>query len=187
MLAHCRQILLLERMLEADPVLPRIVEVLAEHPLEVVRVGSPRAGVASPPLEQLLRPVLQRQVAHEPRAIQVRVRTDLEVDLGSLRDQSERVVEARAVADHRAEHHFVVPALRPAVTAAQPGLHEYRAAFMIPARRRIPRTGQVVVEQRSQDGPRPVRLFRRTACESAHLPRWPDRRSPGGRLRDWRA
>jgi hypothetical protein len=85
---------------------------------------------------------------HEPRAVQVRVDLELEVDLRPFGDEAERVVEPRAVAHHRPEHHLVVAALGPADAAGHPRVDEDGDPLVVPARRRDARRGQVHVEDR---------------------------------------
>jgi hypothetical protein len=104
----------------------------------------------------------------------------LEVDLDAARHQPERIVEARAVAHHRAEHHLVVAALRAAEPAAHPGLEEHGAALEVPARRGEARHGQVAVEERlgarrrrlhlahERGAPEPVLRVREVALRDVH-------------------
>ena len=89
-----------------------------------------------------------RQPRHEPRAVEVRIDLELEVDLRPFRRQAERVVDVRTVADHRAEHHLVIAALRPSDPARHPGVDEHRDAFVIPPRRGGSRGREVEVEDR---------------------------------------
>ena len=147
MLAHRGQVLPLEFVLPGDPVLPGLIELEAEHAAEVIRVGAQRSFVAPPPVEELLGPILDRQVAHEPCSVQIGICAHLEVDLGPDRDQAKRVVEPGVVAHHRAEHHLVVPTLGAAVTPTQPGFHEHRTALEVPAGSGISRCRQVVVDE----------------------------------------
>ena len=147
-LAHRGQVGALERVLERDPVGPRVVERAPEDEPELVRVVARAALVAPDPVHHLVGPVGVGEPGHEPRAVQVGVRGELEVRPHPARLETERIVEVRAVADHRAEHHLVVAALRAAEPAAHPGFHEHGAAFDVPPRRREPGDRQVAVEER---------------------------------------
>src|ERR1700752_2687830 len=111
MLVYRLQVLALKVVLEVDPAVPGFVERQAKYLLELIGVIAATAGVTAPPSEQPLRSIGDGQVVHEARAIEISVRAGLEVDLGALGYQSQRVIELRAVLHHRAEHHLVVAAL----------------------------------------------------------------------------
>ena len=106
------------------------------------------ARLARHPVQHLLGRVGARQPREEPRAVEIRVDLELEVDLRAFRHQRERVVERRVVANHRAEDHLVEAALRAADAAGHPRVDEHGAAFVKPARRGHARRGQVEVEHR---------------------------------------
>ena len=147
MLAHGPQVLLLEAMLPVDPLVPGLIQRQAKYPLKIIGVIAPAVGLAPPPVEQALRPVVKRQVVHEARPVQVSVGASPEIDLGAFRNQAERVIEFRLVAHHRPKRHFVVTALGAAHSPAHPRLHEYCAALLVPPRSGVARHGKVVVEQ----------------------------------------
>ncbi len=140
------QVLLLERVLPRDPVVPGVVERAAEHLLELRRVVGLGVLATARPLDHELGRALVGQVAQEAGAVEVRVDLGLEVHLDALGDEPERVVEARVVPHHRAEHHLVVGALGAALAAGHPGLDEDGESLLVPARRRRPRRRQVEVE-----------------------------------------
>ena len=147
-LADRVEVLLLEVLLPRDPVAatPSSSE-RAEHVLELRRVvGLAALAARAPSSTTCSGERVVGEVAHEARAVEVRVHLGLEVDLHALGDEAERVVEARAVLHHRAEHHLVVGALRAALAAGHPGLDEDGEALLVPARRRRARRGQVEVE-----------------------------------------
>ena len=147
-LAHFGEILLLELVLELDPVLPGLFERDAKQALKLVGVVAPAFLVASVPGDHLLRRILIRKPRDEARAVEVRVRARLEIDKDTPRRESQWIVEMGVVPDHRAEHHLIVAALRAAHSAAHPGLHEHRTALRPPARGREARHREVVVDQR---------------------------------------
>src|ERR1700751_1034647 len=112
MLAHRLQIMLLEFVLEVDPLVPGLIERQAVYLLKLIGVITPTACIASPPVEQPLRAVSQREVIHESRAVEVIIGPSLKVDLVALGGKPERVVELGTVVHHGAEDHFVIAALR---------------------------------------------------------------------------
>ena len=140
------EVLLLKAVLPVDPRMPGTAERPTVDLLEVTRVISAAPLLPLDPVDQLLRPIGVRQPGHEAGAVQIRIDLQLKVDLRPFRDQAEGIVEPRVVADHRAEDHFVVAALRASHTAGHPGVDEHGDAFVIPARRGDPRRGQVHVE-----------------------------------------
>ncbi len=148
------EVLLLELLLEGDPLVPRVGDRLPEDAPELRGVVGLRPLPAPEPLDELLRRVAVREERHEPLAVDVRVRLELEVDLRPFRDEAERRVEAAPVPHHRAEDHLVPGTLAPAPAPGHPRLEEDRGPFVVPARGQAARRRQVVVEDR-------LRLLRR--------------------------
>ena len=89
----------------------------------------------------------------------------LEIDLGALRHETQRVVERHVVSDHRAKDHLVVAALRAAEPAGHPGVDEDGDALVIPPRRRRPRRGEVPSTAATPDARRSARPCPGTAPE----------------------
>ena len=133
-------------MLEGDPVVPRIGQGLAEHLLELCGVIALGIVAALQPRDELLGAVGQREIGIEARAVEIGVGADLEIHGVAFGLQTNRVEEAGVVAHHRAEHHFIVAALRAAKAAAHPCLHEHGAAFQVPARHPGTRLRKIIVE-----------------------------------------
>ena len=127
---------------------PRLGQPDAELLAEGRRVVGAAAVAARRPGDHLLGRVVPRQPGHEARAVQIRVRLELEVDFRAFRDQAQRVVERRVVFHHRAEDHLVVAALRASEAAGHPGIDEDRNPFVKPSRRGHAWRGQVEIEDR---------------------------------------
>ena len=140
------EIPVLEIPFKSDPLAPRLVDRPAEDATELRGVVGLAALLARNPLDDFFGRVLEGEPRHETRAVQVRVRRQLEVDLHAFGDEAQRIVEAAVVPDHGPEHHFVVAALRPPDAARHERLEEHRAAFEVPARHGHPRRGQQEVE-----------------------------------------
>ena len=138
----------LELALERQPLVPAPAHGLAEHLPELGGEVGAAAGTAPGPLDHLLGRRGQGEVGEEARAVEVGVHADLEVGLGALGLEPERIVDAGAVPHHGAEHHLVPGPLRAAQSAGQPGLEEDRDALAEPAGRRTPREREVAVQHR---------------------------------------
>src|SRR6188472_839025 len=147
-LAYRREVFRLELALERYPVLPGALERQAEDLLELIGVVALAALVAADPFERLFRRVRVGEPREKPCAVKIGVRANLEVDLDAARHEAERVVEMRAVAHHRTEHHLVVAALCAAEASAHERLDEHRLTFGEPARNGEARDREVAVEQR---------------------------------------
>ncbi len=147
-LPHLGEILLLEFVLELDPVLPGLLERKSEQAQKLVRVIALAALIALVPFDDLLRRIGVRKPRNEARPVQIGVRAGLEIDQDTAGREAQRIVEMGAVPDHRPEHHLVVAALRASQPAAHPGLEEDRAALRPPARGREARRREIAVENR---------------------------------------
>ena len=88
------------------------------------------------------------QVAYEPRAIEIRIGANLEIDLGALGDQTERVIEVGAVTNHRTEYHFVECALRSSQATRHPGFGKHGNTLEEPARTGFSRCGEILIPDR---------------------------------------
>jgi len=93
--------------------------------------------------------VLQRQVIHESRAVEIGIRADLKIRCRAFRLQPDDVVDRPLLARERAENHFVVSAERASQSSAHPGLHECRCPFVEPPRRILSRAGQITEADRN--------------------------------------
>ena len=162
---------LLELLLPGHPVGPGPLEGHAEDAPELRCVVGLASLASGHPPDDRLRRVAVGQPGHEPGAVEVRVDLELEVDLGPLRGQPQRVVEAAAVEDHRAEHHLVVRALGPAEAARHPGVEEDRDPLVVPAGRGHPRGRQIEIEDRLGVVGDGVHLAAEQAAEEALGPR----------------
>ena len=147
-LAQLREVRALQFVLELDPILPRLLERQPEHLLKIVRVVARAIVVTSNPGDDLFGRIRVGEIREEARAVEIRVRRDLKVNLDAARHEPERIVEVCVVAHHRAKHHLVVAALRATESPVHPRFHEHRAAFGIPPRGGEAGDGQVAVEQR---------------------------------------
>src|SRR4029079_10719878 len=109
--------------------LPQCPRLLDRHPENLLELrGIVRAAALSTrhPFDHLSRRGWPAEPRHETRAVQIRIHLCLEVDLGSRRHETQRIVERRVVANHRPKDHLVVPALRPAEPARHPGIDKDR-------------------------------------------------------------
>ena len=140
------QVGVLPGLFPGDPVLPGLVQRLAEDMFELVGVIGLAALVAPQPRDQLFRAIGQRQIGIEARAVEIGVGADLEIDGIAFRFQAGGIEEMGVVAHHGAEHHLVIAALGAAQAAAHPGFHEDGRAFQVPARHIGAGLGQVIVK-----------------------------------------
>ena len=138
----------LEQALVGEPTSPGPVERGAEYVTELGGVETGAALVSAEPFDQPIGPIGQRQPAVESRAIEIVVDPDLEIDRCAFALQPERRIEAVAIADLGAEHHFVIAALRAPQPARHPRFEKHRRAFEIPARDIVSRGSEVIVENR---------------------------------------
>ena len=136
----------LEIPLPGNPVAPHMIERGLENAFELGRVIARTVGIAPQPLVDLVRPMDEREVREEARAVEIVVHPDLEIIGDALRFQRQRRVDRRIVADLRAERHLVVSTLAAPETARHPCLHEHGAAFQIPARGVDPRGREIIIE-----------------------------------------
>ena len=81
---------LLEFLLEADPVVPNLVQALAEDLAEARRIKGLAVVGPAQPVDGFLGSVGQRQIGEETRAVEVVVDPDLEVDSDSFGFEPER-------------------------------------------------------------------------------------------------
>jgi len=144
------EVLRLELLLPADPVGPGLVDGAAEHLPELPgEIGGAAVGALHPG-DDLLGAVREGQVAHEPGAVEVRVHSDEEVDLGAGRLQRHQVEDGLVVQHHGAEGHLVVGAHGPAEAAGEPRLHEGGDPLVVPAGRVLAGAGHVPVQERQR-------------------------------------
>src|SRR5205823_11855542 len=80
-LAQLREVRTLELVLELDPILPRLLERQPEHLLKIVRVVARAIVVTSNPGDDLFGRIRVGEIREEARAVEIRVRRDLEIDL----------------------------------------------------------------------------------------------------------
>jgi len=139
-------------VLPRHPVGPCLAQFLAVDLPELRRVVLLAALAAGDPFDHRLGPVLVRQVGHETSAVEVGVDLDLEIDLGSLGDQTQGAVEAAVITYHRAKDHLIPGAQSATDAARHPGLDKDCNAFVIPAGCGEPGRRQVGEE----NGPRVV-------------------------------
>ena len=135
-LPHRLEVGFLELVFPGDPFAPRGRQGFAEHPLELVAVVAIALLAPAEPLDDLFGRVHEPEVAEEAGAVEIRRGHGLEIGGRAGRHHAQRAVEMRVVADHGAEHHFVVAALGATYASRQPGLHEYGRTFGMPARAR---------------------------------------------------
>ena len=147
-LPHRREVGLLKRTLVLHPCAPGLLERHPEDLAELCGVVGAAVLAARDPFDQLLGRMAARQPGHEPRAVEIGVRLHLKVDLRAFGDESQRVVERHVIANHRAEDHLVVAALRASHAAGHPRVDEHRDALVIPPRRGDARSREVPVENR---------------------------------------
>src|SRR5512144_3047015 len=130
-LANGGEVRTLPLVLPFNPTRPLFLERAAEDALEV-RCEVPLAAfTAVEPCEHSIVSVAKREIADEPRAIQIRIGAHLEVDGSSLRLQSHYVVYAHAVADERAEDHLVVRPYGATEPTVHPGFQIRRNPFEV--------------------------------------------------------
>src|SRR3989338_6623991 len=128
------QIHVLPCVFERDPRLPFLIHGTAIDLFKLRGVVCFAAVDPSDPLHEFCRSVGVHKVRHESRAVEICVGADLEIDLCSLRFESDRVVKERGIADHRAEDHFIVGPERASQPSGHPCFDEYCESFAIPSR-----------------------------------------------------
>ena len=142
-----RRGLALEFVLEADPILPSLLDRQAEDLQKLVGPVAPGALVTPEPRDHLFRGIGIGEPGDEPRAIEVGIRANLKIHKRAPRCQAQWVIEmssSRTIARNTISSNRL---------ARGPDRHPSRsrencAALQVPARGRVARNSEVAVEQR---------------------------------------